>query len=285
MTNKHLLAPAIEKLLTAYAAKPNGSLLLAGPSESKPEIAVDYLLDLIHGPAGVQPGQVYNLEKNTINAVRDLLAQLALTRFDATKPRMIVITDCERLTFPAQNALLKGLEEPPVGSHFLLTSTKAWQILPTIVSRCQLIAMRPPLKDSLFQYWSKYPVPALEQAYWATDGWPSLMKDYLEDPESQLHREIKLAKDFLSFDSRQKLKYLFGKNVPDAKEELASFLKTLLSGLWRTARAALLAAAYKGDNAKVDFWRRKFLIINDLRSDFEAGLNHKVIILNLSLNL
>ena len=169
---------------------------MTGPHESNPEIAVDYLLNLIHGPAGVQFGQVYHVEKNTIDAVRELLGQLALTRFDSSKPRMIVITDCERLTLPAQNALLKGLEEPPVGSHFLLTSSKTWQILPTVVSRCQLIAMRPPLKDFLFQHWAQYPKQVLEQAYWATDGWPSLMQDYLEDPESQLHREIKLAKDF-----------------------------------------------------------------------------------------
>ena len=283
MVADYLLAPALRLVFEAYAERPHGSLLLSGPPESDLRGAAGYLLGLIYGPAESWPGQVYQLEQKGIGAVRELLGQLALTRFDAAKPRLILIFDCDGLSLPAQNALLKGLEEPPAGSHFLLTSSKVWRVLPTIVSRCQQIVMRPPLKQAVFDTWSELPTDQLERAYWATDGWPRLMHDYLEEPESDLRQQIEAAKAFLAFGAEERLRYLFGRATPDGKVELALFLETLLAGLWRTTRAALLAAAYRGEDGKADLWRRKFLTVNQLREDFESGLNHKIILLNLAL--
>ena len=284
MKGNILLAPAVGKVLLAYANRPHGSLLLSGPAESDLSGIANYLLELIHGPADRHIGKVYRIERETIEAVRLLLAQLALTRFESDKPRIIVIEDCERLSRPAQNALLKGLEEPPAGSHFLLTSSKIWEVLPTIVSRCQTVNLRPPLKEDLFASWPDTDRNTLEQAYLATDGWPQLMEDYMEDPESQLRLEIQTAKEFLVGDSNQRLRQLFGRSAPEGKQELAVFLNTLLSGLWRVSRAALLAAAYRGEEAKAAAWRRQFLTVNRLKSDFEAGLSHKLILLQLSLD-
>ena len=40
------------------------------------------------------------------------------------------------MNIPAQNAALKLLEEPPLGALFLLCTTNASQLLPTVRSRC-----------------------------------------------------------------------------------------------------------------------------------------------------
>jgi DNA polymerase III, gamma/tau subunits len=51
----------------------------------------------------------------------------------------VVIRDAERMTSEAANALLKILEEPPADAVLVLLAQSAAQLLPTVVSRCQLI--------------------------------------------------------------------------------------------------------------------------------------------------
>ena len=43
----------------------------------------------------------------------------------------------------AMNALLKTLEEPPPQVILLLTAESAESLLPTIVSRCEVLRLRP----------------------------------------------------------------------------------------------------------------------------------------------
>ncbi|MFW5698425.1 MAG: DNA polymerase III subunit delta' [Planctomycetota bacterium] len=57
--------------------------------------------------------------------------------------RAFVLPAVERLRGPAANALLKVLEEPPAGAHFLLTSGYVEGLLPTIRSRSQIIRLQP----------------------------------------------------------------------------------------------------------------------------------------------
>ena len=285
MKENYLFAPASMKLLSAYAAQPRGSLFLSGVKAENLEAILDYLLEAIYTPHKLQAGWVYRLSEKNIDSVRSLLASLAQTRFDSTKPRMIVITDCEELDILGQNTILKALEEPPLGSHFILTSNRIWQILPTILSRCQLIQVKKPLKQDLLKHYDQEKPELLQQAYWATDGWPDLMHAYLKEPEHILHEEIKIAKELLQLNLKQRMTDLLQKTASMAKEELAQFLAKLLNGLYRTTRAALLAAASRNEHSKAQIWCQKFLTVNNLKEDFQQNLNHKIIVLNLCLKL
>lgn len=53
--------------------------------------------------------------------------------------KAVVIAEAEKMTIPAQNAFLKTLEEPPEDSLIFLCSPNEELLLPTIVSRCQVI--------------------------------------------------------------------------------------------------------------------------------------------------
>ena len=53
-----------------------------------------------------------------------------------------IILGAERLTVPGSNALLKSLEEPPIGTYFFLITTQVHSLLPTILSRCQHLVFR-----------------------------------------------------------------------------------------------------------------------------------------------
>jgi DNA polymerase-3 subunit delta' len=59
-------------------------------------------------------------------------------------PKVVVIHPAEMLNLNAANALLKSLEEPPPGTHFLLLTHRPQQVLPTIKSRARQIALREP---------------------------------------------------------------------------------------------------------------------------------------------
>ncbi|HSA83700.1 MAG TPA: hypothetical protein VLF20_02325 [Patescibacteria group bacterium] len=55
--------------------------------------------------------------------------------------KAIIIEDAQLLTTEAQNALLKILEEPPEHTIIILSSETKETLLPTILSRCQLIQL------------------------------------------------------------------------------------------------------------------------------------------------
>ncbi|MDP2632897.1 MAG: hypothetical protein Q8P25_04235, partial [Candidatus Curtissbacteria bacterium] len=73
-----------------------------------------------------------------IEDVRNLEIKLSLKPYNFP-PKVAVILEAEKLTFEAQGALLKLLEEPPGESILILTTKDAANLLPTIVSRCQII--------------------------------------------------------------------------------------------------------------------------------------------------
>jgi len=77
-----------------------------------------------------------------IQDVRDVLSEIGLRPYEA-RHRVVIIEPAEQLNKPSANALLKTLEEPPEGSIIVLVSHKPGLILPTIVSRCQIIRFSP----------------------------------------------------------------------------------------------------------------------------------------------
>ncbi|HID26082.1 MAG TPA: hypothetical protein EYP23_06465 [Thermoplasmata archaeon] len=75
-----------------------------------------------------------------IAQIHQLKNQISLT---PTKPRLVWIQQAHLATIPAQNALLKTIEEPPQQTLFVLTTTTYQQLLPTIISRCLLQKLTP----------------------------------------------------------------------------------------------------------------------------------------------
>lgn len=56
--------------------------------------------------------------------------------------KISIIPQAENLTIPAQNAMLKILEEPPQDYLIFLSAPSKNQLLPTIISRCRLIHLQ-----------------------------------------------------------------------------------------------------------------------------------------------
>lgn len=77
-----------------------------------------------------------------VDAVRELQHTLSLTPYEADR-RIAVLLRFQEANENAQNALLKTLEEAPGRSILLLTADTPENLLPTIVSRCELLRLRP----------------------------------------------------------------------------------------------------------------------------------------------
>jgi DNA polymerase-3 subunit delta' len=73
-----------------------------------------------------------------INSVRDMKREASLSVIEDGK-KIFIILNADMMNAEAGNSLLKTLEEPLPGTILLLTSSAKDQLLPTIISRCQLI--------------------------------------------------------------------------------------------------------------------------------------------------
>ncbi len=73
-----------------------------------------------------------------INSIRDVKRESSMSRVQEGW-KIFLILDAEAMNAEAGNSLLKILEEPLPQTMLLLTSSSKDRLLPTIVSRCQLI--------------------------------------------------------------------------------------------------------------------------------------------------
>ncbi len=76
-----------------------------------------------------------------VDQIRALRAKLSLSPYEGDR-RIALIVGFHQATEQAANALLKTLEEPPPDVVLILTSLSAESLLPTIVSRCEVISLR-----------------------------------------------------------------------------------------------------------------------------------------------
>jgi len=71
-----------------------------------------------------------------------VVAAATRTPFESRR-RVFVIEAAETMNDQAANRLLKTLEDPPAFAHLVLLSDRLADVLPTIVSRCQLVRFDP----------------------------------------------------------------------------------------------------------------------------------------------
>ncbi len=82
-----------------------------------------------------------------IEQARDILQFISLQKIG--RARVVIVDQAHLMNPQAANALLKSLEEPPAGTHFILITWNAPAVLPTIRSRSQLVRFRPLAKAEL----------------------------------------------------------------------------------------------------------------------------------------
>jgi DNA polymerase-3 subunit delta' len=126
-----------------------------------------------------------------IDEIRNIQRELALSPNEG-QYRVVVLANFERATLSAANALLKTLEEPAAQALLILTAVDPGTLLPTVVSRCQLLTLRPlppqRIVEALQTHWPASPAQAelLAQLAAGRLGWAVRA---LEDQELLARRE------------------------------------------------------------------------------------------------
>jgi DNA polymerase-3 subunit delta' len=102
-------------------------------------------------------------ELHTIETIRTLIEEAAFPPFEAPC-KVFIFYEADRMLPTSSNALLKTLEEPQTNTYFLLLTSHAGAILPTIASRTRKIPFFPIPDPAIQQHaqtvWSKDPAEA-----------------------------------------------------------------------------------------------------------------------------
>ena len=103
-----------------------------------------------------QPDIIYvSHEKPNVISVDDIRHQInndIVIKPFSSKYKIYIVDEAEKMTVQAQNALLKTLEEPPAYVVILLLTTRADAFLPTILSRCITLKLKPLYDEVIRDY-------------------------------------------------------------------------------------------------------------------------------------
>ncbi len=105
------------------------AFLLIGTSREKLEMKAESLAKNLHAKILEFP----------IIKIDDVRSLNNLIRLEFNEPTLIVCPDIHETGEEALNAFLKNLEEPQENIYFALTTPSTRKVLPTIVSRCEII--------------------------------------------------------------------------------------------------------------------------------------------------
>lgn len=123
--------------------------LFCGPAQiGKKTLAIEFANKILgSSPDAFNPDLKVLSESATINAVRALIAELALRPYQYSY-KIAIIDNFEKATEEASNSLLKTFEEPNQTTIIILIATNPRAVLPTIYSRAQALYFNR-LADSL----------------------------------------------------------------------------------------------------------------------------------------
>jgi DNA polymerase-3 subunit delta' len=96
------------------------------------------ILDIAHGRYVETPGKEHKGKDIPVDQIRALRQEASYPPYEG-KWKVFIVADAERMNQNSANSLLKILEEPPGRVVFVLTAESSVALLPTIVSRCQLV--------------------------------------------------------------------------------------------------------------------------------------------------
>jgi len=130
-----------------------------------------------------------------IDQIREMEHSASLRPF-AGRNRVFIIDGAEHLSHESANCLLKTLEEPPPNVHLILLAENERLLLPTVLSRCQKLELRPlpvpVVERALIDHWEVLPEQASVLARLSSGclGWAV---DALADERLLVERAERLA--------------------------------------------------------------------------------------------
>lgn len=213
--------------------------LLSGNDGIGKSVIAHYISNLIISPKnGVTSVDIVEYRPKTssfgVNEIRNIIDEVNKKPYEGDK-KVIILYECNKMTVQAQNALLKTIEEPPMGVFLILLTSSLETILDTIQSRCQIYKLTPLSKEDMIKYiQTNHPDINKEQlraslAY--STGIPGKADDFLRDNNIQKLRSIcvELLEDLLKKDIDIVIKYnMLFKEFKEKKFEILDIITLLI---------------------------------------------------------
>ena len=151
---KATLAYRMARFALGQGAQPQGGSLFGDAPMAADSLSVDAESrvcqqvnagghpDLLTIERSVNPNTKKLRNEIAVDDVRRLSSFLSLTAA-AGAWRVVIVDRADEMNRNAANALLKGLEEPPSNTLFLLVCDAPGRLLPTIRSRCRSLTLQP----------------------------------------------------------------------------------------------------------------------------------------------
>ena len=208
--------------------------------------------------------------------------------------RVFLIDEADKLNDSSANALLKVLEEPPSTSHIILITSRPAMLLPTILSRCQLIRFAPLSPAEIEGYLTKSklvdPSSARIRARAASGSIARALSGDLETFNAQRKAMLTVLEALVVSDNRAQLlrsaEQLNEAQFQEEFEERLDVLETLIHDAWRLSLGSpreqlvnedlsndLVTIGKKMNPSKAAAW---ILEIEDMREQLIVNINKKV---------
>lgn len=275
--------------VTDYLKHPSHALLLSGPEGSgKPTLAFyicRQLLGLEEKRLASYPYFMHIKPDDRsigIETVRELQQFLRLkTASDLPISRIIVIEDAEAMTREAQNAILKILEEPPMGTIIIMTTSRLQDLLPTVRSRAASLHIKPVSQGDVTTYFVSQGHDENEvlRAYHLSEGNVGLLSALLQNKtEHPLALMINNVKQLLAADQFNRLT-LAQKIITDKDD-----LSLALIAMQKIARAGLQSASKNGNAKAISRWTKLLARILKAQESALANPSVKLMVTDIMLN-
>lgn len=164
-----------------------------------------------------------------IDTVREIQHGLSFQPYEA-RWRIALLLRFEEANQNAENALLKTLEEPPEKAKIILTASDENSLLPTVLSRCECIRLRPQsaadLKKVLAEQ-RQVPDAEAERIAHLSCGSVGYAFSLLESPE-KTEKILSVAREGIEiFSQNTRLRFRFAEGYRDVKKrgEVRSILQ------------------------------------------------------------
>jgi len=259
-----LLHSTTQKQLEQFTRRPPQAIALIGPAGSGKGVTARELAASILGTSSKKLSaypyfKVYTPENSNISIekAREITKFTKLrTSGPNTIRRVIVVEDAQTMTLEAQNALLKTLEEPPTDTILILTLTNTSAILPTILSRLQIVPIHTVSQEEAVGYFTNQGQEKglVTQYYLMSGGRAGLMQALLSNTEDHpFTLSIQQAKEVLQKDHFARL--LMVDDIVKQKQT-----EGLISAINVIARSALYTEASR-TNAKTATLKRWGIVL------------------------
>ena len=209
------------------------------------------------------------------------------------KARVFLVDEADKLNDASANALLKVLEEPPRTSHLILITARPAMLLPTILSRCQMIRFSPLTPAEIESHLVKTDLDAKTARLRARAAGGSMGRALSNDLvtfTSQRKAMLKVLHALVLSNDRAQLlrsaEQLNEAQYKDEFEERLDVLETLIRDAWMLSlgvdssrivnedlSAELREVAQKLDPSRAGDW---ILQIEDLREQLIVNVNKKI---------